>query len=210
METEEEEVILDEEDWDDSNTPELPPVVHEWAEKAREIRVLHQASFASLTDLVSAIKKRDLSDEELADIGFLLRNTEKVLNDLRIEFKAKKELIGKYLCAKMTVESIDINDSEVETKIDGILASASAKVEEKARLPKVGTPEYAQIAKHFGVNDEAIKAGLFGLSFMKFGDYCTELRKLGRNPPQGVLSTNTVFSCIFRSRSKRKKSDGEE
>ena len=186
------------------DVPDLPPVVFEFAEKAKEVRRIHKELYSSMTDLISAMKSKpvQLTDEELADIGYLLRNTAKVLNDLRIECNAKKDYIGKYLCAKLVIESV--NDSE-ELKIKGMLASAAAKMDQKPKLPKTGTKEYAIMLKHFGVSDEAIKAGIFNAHYPRVGEYITRLAQNGKNPPPGILNVVTLWTCVFRSRTRKKR-----
>ena len=209
MEEEEVEDEVEEEgEGDDTipdQAPDLSPVVSEFFFKNKELRVTHQDWYASLTSLVDEIRKkeRSLTDGDLADIGFLLRSAERILDDLKKECKAKKELIGKLLCAKMAMETQSVNDANVSTRVYGALGSASADIKHRCRTPKPGSTEYVELCRAMGVNEEAIKAGIFQPHYVRVGEFITQLAKENRDPPKGILSTTVLYNCIFRSRTRK-------
>ena len=70
----------------------------------------------------------------------------------------------------------------------------------RPRLPKKGTPEYAQLCGFFGLDDAAIDAGLFSPHYVHLSEYLTVLAGQGAQIPDGLLGQSPEPNVIYRRR----------
>ena len=93
----------------------------------KDIKHEHSNRLGFLREIAKRVKKEEFSIEESIDIGFLLRECEKYLDEMRKDFKAHKEMIGKVTCYRLAVE-----DKE---SAKGKLATGKLKAKYTAKLP---------------------------------------------------------------------------
>lgn len=152
--------------------------------------------------LDQAIKRQDLDDTEKVDVGFLCREFENELDEMRKEVKARKETIGRLIALIVTRESLE-NPERARGNMRGSLAIAVPDVQMRPRMPKKGTPEWKQLCRTFGLSEEAIEAELFSPHWVHFSEHLTDLAAKGEPIPDGLLGTEPQPQCTFRRRKQR-------
>lgn len=156
----------------------------------------HSASVEFCHLLMPHLQSDSLSEAELCDVGFLLRECERWLDDARKEVKAKKETISRMLAVKVTRRCIESDDAELSAR--GHLATATPDVAIRPKLPKAGTPEYATLLAWLGVPDASIEGGTLSIHFNRMSEMLTRMAEEGKNPPPGLVGTYTDNNCVFR------------
>jgi len=158
---------------------------------------MYNTVYTALTEIIEKVKEKEFKDEELVDLGYLCREISKVCDDLRKEANAKMDLISKTLVYKYA-DNI-VNDPASEDTIRGKLATASPDVKNEPRIPKKGTPEFAELCRFFGISDEAISSGAVTFHWKHLSNYITDCQKAGKNPPE-ALDFKTVFIANYRKK----------
>jgi len=156
----------------------------------------HASSVEYCHLLLPYLQSDQLSESELCDVGFLLRESERWLDDARKEVKAKKELISRILSVKITRRCIEDDSSELRAR--GELATATPDVKIRPKLPKAGTDEYGQLLTWLGVPAETIGDGLLSVHFKRMSEMLTRMAEEGKQPPPGLVGTYTDSNCVFR------------
>ena len=146
--------------------------------------------------LLPVLQRDELSEAELTDIGFLLRECEKFFDDARKEVKAKKEMISRMLALKITKRFTEDPDTELRSR--GELAVATPDVAIRPKLPKAGTIEYEQLLTFLGVPKEVLCEGTLNIHFNRMSEMLTSMAAEGKNPPPGLVGTYTDNTCVFR------------
>ena len=145
-----------------------------------------------------------MEEGTLADVGFLEREIERLLDHHRKEAKRRQEAIGEQLCLKV-MERFQRGDGELKTR--GEIANATPDIKQEPIIPSKGDPEYEQIMSHLGVPPELAREGVVSIHFKHMGDYLTELEKSGKNPPSR-LRKRAVPRVTYRSNTRKKKDNG--
>lgn len=150
-----------------------------------ELKRLHSLVYDHASPVIDKVKTREYSVKELADLGFLFREMEDLLDDWRKDSKARKELIGKLLCLQLVQMNEDI--------VRGDLCRAQCDMKMRPEWPKEGTPEYYDLLNHFGIDpDSPIRISWKGLETL-----CTRLFKEGKPMPPGMKNPKAEFVCKF-------------
>ena len=152
-----------------------------------------------------ALQDDTLSESELCDVGFMLRECEKLLDEARKEVKSKKEMISKMLAVKITKSYME--DPSREMRAKGTMATATPDVNIRPKLPKAGTPEYVTLLAWLGVPDSAIEGGTLSIHFNRMSEMLTRMAEEGKNPPPGLVGTYTDANCVFRRTNNSKTKD---
>ena len=147
-------------------------LICEGESKLHAIQVLsafHKA-FSDLRDqfiaftlgLSKSLKEKKFNKPELVDIGYLSREIEILLDDLRKDAKARKEFAGAILAESVIQEALS---SGGETTVHGTMAYASCDCELIPGLPKRDSDDYFDLCRHFGVPEEVIKSKVLKIDF---------------------------------------------
>lgn len=159
--------------------------VRELVEDLDSLKRLHSVMYDHASPTVDKVKIRKFSSEELADLGFLFREMEKLLDDWRKDCKARKELISKLLCLQLVKADTDI--------VQGDLCRAQVDMKMRSDFPSPESEEYFALLRHFGINpDDPIRISWKGL-----GDHCTRLFEQGKSLPPGMKNPKADFLCKF-------------
>lgn len=143
----------------------------------------------------------ELSVGNLADIGYLEREMERLLDHHRKESKSRQLSIGRHLCKELMLR---FNAGEGDLKVRGELANATAEVKQEPILPKKGDPEYSEIMRSIGVPEHLAREGAIQIHFVRMGEYLTRLANEGQNAP-GRLQKRAVLGVTYRSNERKKK-----
>lgn len=162
--------------------------------------LLEELMHATMDYHVDLDRAIGLSEADMTDLGYIQRDMERRLDELRKECKARQEGIGRLLC--LAIVSRFGRDSSTELIARGVLAIASPDVKKKPIMPKKGTPEYTELLTYFGMTDQRlIDSGSVSLHYMHLSAHITQLAEEGKNPP-ACLRTETEPRVTYR-KSKR-------
>lgn len=171
-------------------------------EDTKALQKYHESAQAMLvaahglfTDIIEKIKRQEYRDETLCDLGFLFREIANISEELRKEASAKQELAGMVLAQRVT--TAHVNDPTIDPTVRGELATGMPRLKQEGSVPKYGTPEYVSFCRFLGLPEEAIRRGIFTLSYQRTAELLTELAEQGKNPPSGIAKTYNKFSTTF-------------
>ena len=142
----------------------------------------------------------------LADIGWILREVNRVADDLRKESLARAELAGKFISIQVIEEALQDPEKDLAVRTKHCSATPSNKMIPK--IPSKGTDEYYILLRHMGVKEEFIDNALLQPHFRRMQDYMTEAMEVGRKLPEGVfLGYVPSNRCEFRTYKPKVKSN---
>jgi len=173
--------------------------LQELQELSEEVSILHSKFLEYLLVITKDIRSGKLKDEKMCDIGYLLRELENLFDDWRKDCKARKELIGKILAFNVTQASLN---GSTETCVRGLLATGTADVKIRAKLPAKGTDEYMAVLKHFGIPETLVQAGVLKLDWDGVSGLATKQAQDGKPMPPGLGETFPEYVTVFKRRSK--------
>lgn len=159
--------------------------VKQLADDLEELKRLHSVMYDHASPIVDKVKTREYSAQDLADLGFLFREMENLLDDWRKDSKARKELIGKLLCLQLVKSETDM--------VQGELCRAQADMKMRPEWPKPGTSEYFELLTHFGIDPNSP----IRISWKGLGELCTKLFKEGKPLPPGMKDPKADYFCKF-------------
>ena len=123
------------------------PIINELKNVHTEVSSLYNLICEFFIKTNEIIKSGNLSSEELCDFGFLCREIENILDELRKEVKARKEVCGQILSYRLTKESL--NDSTKELKVSGEFATGTPEMKMEVALPEKNSEEYKKVLEWF-------------------------------------------------------------
>ena len=161
------------------------------------VGTLHHDFLEYLLQLTDEIRTSKLSDPQLCDVGYLLREIETLLDDWRKDCKARKELAGKILAFNFTQASL--SDATL-TRIKGTLATGTPDVKVRVKIPPKGTPEYAEALKVLNVPEALVKDGVLKIDWDGISAMATRYANEGKNMPAVLNQTFPEYVTVFRKR----------
>ena len=186
-------------------TGEVPKGLHEDNERLYRARGSFTEFYGKLLIHLQMmgrkIKTGGYTQNEMTDAGFLMRETAKVMNELRKELEAKQALAGLTICGAQV--ALNLQDMNAGLNTNGILATGLCRTKQQAKLPKAGSPEYFQLCGHFGVSEELAARGVVRFSFNDLSEYLTERAEEALSLPEGLTRTYPVFTTTFRTKNRK-------
>ena len=146
-----------------------------------------------LRAIASRVKKEEFSIEESIDIGFLLRECEKYLDEMRKDFKAHKEMIGKVTCYKLSVEE--------KESCRGSLATGTLKAKYSSKLPHpVRESEgFIKLCEFFGIDTNKIPLGMVRFHWPTVKKHVTHCMEMGEELPNELSDVSVELEIVYRS-----------
>lgn len=173
----------------------------ETVHKAHEdVNTLYHDVYDVMARLTAAVQSKKYSDADLCDMGFFCKQMESLLDELRKETKARKELIGRIIAFNRT--KAFIADPTIDPTVRGKYATGTPDVRQEAELPKKGTDEYFAFTDHFGVPRGVAEQGILKLDWNSVGDMCTQLAEDGKKMPPGLGRMIPKYVTTFRKKGK--------
>jgi len=156
------------------------------------LKECHSDSLTFLRELATKIKAEELSLEESVDIGFLLRECETQLDEMRKDFKAHKEAIGEQTCYRLSLQD--------KMKCKGELATGSVKATHFSRLPHPERePEkFAKLAEFFGMNIKDVPLGSVRFHWPTVKKYITHCMEEGVELPPELSDADVELAMTYR------------
>ena len=196
-----------------TSTPYTAPSGGRYKRQADAMRLeflklkLRAAEF--LIEVQSGIKAEAFDRADQVDLGWCFREIEKMCDELRKEFKSRKELIGKVLALRIAEEAMNDMGSlsgEKSMTVHGEFASGIPDVSQSASLPRPDTADYVALCKYLGIIDEdLVGSGVVRFSYTSLSDLVTRLAAEGKPLPDGIAKTYSVYSTIFRTKKRERK-----
>jgi len=146
-------------------------------------------------------QKNSQNLQDLVDTGFLFREMENRLDEMRKEAKAKHLFYSSKI--SMARSKMIVEDPTLSDKIQGELATGTVDCTSQATLPHpVKSPEeYQSTMEYFKVRKEVIEGQILKLDFKKFAEVITEFAEAGRKVPFKVGKIYQVWKTTFRRKS---------
>jgi hypothetical protein len=150
------------------------------------LKEFHDQIYEEIIPITEKLRKNGFSIEELVDLGYFFRETERLLDEWRKNAKARRELCERLL-------GVNVQD---DPTIHGEHATATLDATLEHELPKVGTDEYRELCEHFGIPSD----GLFRPHWKAMNELVQDAIMNGKKKPPGLGRQWTKFHCVFRSR----------
>lgn len=153
-------------------------------------------------ELREEIKKAHAEErgEDLADIGYFLRSSEKVLEELRKSVSAKLQLNTNRIAHLVATKSME--DPEHSGNFRGAFCLATPDIKSGIKIPPKGSEQYKELCEAIGVDDEIIERGIVNFSFRALGDYIDECRANDEELVPGLELKYDRPVCTYRKNSK--------
>lgn len=167
---------------------------------------LHKSSFDAAQEVLGKLHEglvelqKETSKEEYIDAVFAIRKTHQLLADLvKALTKFDREISDKIV----TVMALELKEGVLKRgSIKTEYTTAVCKVQNHLPVPKrKSNPElYANLCRYCGIPEDAIKSGVFNLTWDGFSEFLSEKLAEGRPLPQGVSLSEMyiVKSLVLR------------
>lgn len=163
-----------------------------------EVQLTYNLTYGFLSEITPTIKAKELTVNDLTDIGFLCREMAKIFDELRKECEARQNLCGSIIAYQLITKTL--TDPNASMKSKGELATGTPKLKMQAALPKKFTPEYYQITDFMGVPRDVAETGVLRLDWRRVVEYCTEMAEKGKKMPEGFGKQYPLYTTTFRKR----------
>jgi len=173
-------------------------IIKEFVGVREQVQLLYNLVYGFLAKNNEQIKSKQLASEELCDFGFICRDLENILDELRKELKARKELCGQIIAFRKTQESIQ--DPSISMKVQGQFATGTPDVKMQAALPHKFTDEYYQITDYLGVPRDVASSGVLRLDWKRVTEFLTQLTRDGKQIPEGFGKQYPSYVTVYRKR----------
>jgi len=160
--------------------------------KAKAEQLYMEAQQAAL-QLLRGVQETPLSD--LADIGYLLRGTSEICDDLRKECNAKLELVGETISKTQITALLEGDLTEDTVNVRGELCTACPDTKMMISPPSPNSPEFSVLCEFLGIPPEA--RGTISFSYKRLSEAISQAIEEGR-PYPSVLKQYPKFFCVFR------------
>lgn len=150
----------------------------------------------------SQLKSRQYTKSQLADLGYLFRECEKVLDDRRKDAMAFKSLTGKTLALMVMQDADSLNDANADDTIRGTIARATVDLKMVPKIPKKGTPEFYALLGAMGLDPDMVdpnKGGVFSINWKKAVEVATARLEAGEKPIPGLTDLHPSYGAVFTS-----------
>ena len=178
----------------------VPNSVKPWHNKHEEARDLLKDLFVDFEFFKDDLYA--LPPEELTDIGFLFREIGVTLDAARKEYTKQREIIEKQLCLSCVKAAIaaGFDDAYMEKTYKGTLATCKPSIQMRPKVPKRGSPEYADLCRWAGLPEDEISRGYVTFHFPTLTKLLTENAEKGLPNPPGINDVMPKYCVTFRRR----------
>lgn len=143
------------------------------------------------------IKRNELAEELLCDVGGTLKSLQDLFDECRKEAKAKSEMAGKVIGVMASMKAVE--EPGVDSTVRGQYYTGTPDVKLRPKVPKTGSPEYEEMLRYFSIPEATIKDAMLGVNFSEMTIVLTRLAAAGRPVPPG-LGTYKEYVTTFRKK----------
>jgi len=164
-----------------------------------ELKIFLDKVYNYLSETEDSVKTT-MTMPDRVDTGFFMREMEKLLEEIRKDVKARKELCGSIVAMSIAKDALN-NPEKWEEFVEGRFAKALPHIKSLPKIPKRGTPEYEELCEWLKVDKEL--EPFISMRWSTLCDLCTELAEEGKKLPPGIRHAYTEYTTIFRRRNNR-------
>ena len=172
------------------------------------IREMHHEQYEFILEARKALA--GMQPAALADLAFMLRESNKLVDDMRKEQNNLQEQVEKVACVRWV--QANLNDGANAEPIRGEFVTATPDVKKMASLPRRSTnPEaYDALMTYLGIPKDVVEKDLMRCHWPAFTEHITELCAEGRPLPNGIDPSKTydVYRLLLRKRADAPSLDG--
>lgn len=156
----------------------------EFQELRASLASLQQDMTEKLMRLSDYLRSNPADNCLLVDLGYLCRVMSESADELRKELNARKDLIGKIICANFLRDPDIVSGDHVSDTVQGTLATGILQLGMLTIPPTKDTKEYSELLAFLGVPEtaRAIK-----LDWKELQVYMNELAEQGKPVPTSVV-----------------------
>lgn len=174
-----------------------------------ELKDLHHRIYEHLSLVDERMKKGQTSTTDMVDLGFLCREQEELLDEMRKNSKARKEFTQRLLVTKWTAAAL--TPTPLPDTVKATLASANNfRIKTMADLPEHGGDDYIAYMRSLNIPEDVIKCGLVKPDWEKTVEHLTTLKEDGKKLPPGIGQTWNLYTCTFIRTRKTVKPDQDD
>jgi len=162
------------------------------------ISIDHEQKLTVLRSLISKLKDEELTLTEMVDIGYLLRECEKHLDEMRKDFKAHKEKIGKVVCHVLALQDRFSHSGELAT------GSAKASYHSAIPHPEHQPEAFAKICEWFNIDVGTGPVGAMRFHWPTIKKYITDAMERGEELPLELSDIKVDLEITYRRRTNGK------
>lgn len=173
-------------------------LVHETQKLHEKLKRTYETTYAHFVK-VRDVDQAELTQGDRADLALLMREVGDMLDDLRKEAGANRELLDKVMCLIWTTEA---EDSLLGKSIRGEIATATPDVRMAVNPPhpKRDRAKYELFANWAGLSAEFAESGLMRPHWPTLREMLSERMAQGKPLPPGIDASDTyaVYSTTLR------------
>lgn len=163
----------------------MHPLIAEAIRTHQEIETEYTGRYKLVERLRRGVRDADtgLTQQDRADLIFLLKRTAEYWDDLRKETNRVTQMLENIL------GTVHVAQASSEKSVKGNLATCTVRLEQQPRIPSPNKePErYGKVMQALGVtNDETIQRGALRLHWPSIVEWCTECSSEGKPMPGGL------------------------
>lgn len=160
------------------------------------LKDLHHKVYEHLTLIDERMKSGQTGIQDMVDLGFLCREQEDLLDEMRKNAKARREFTQRLLVTKWTGAAMTADP--LPDTIRATLASANNfRIKKMAQLPEYGGKDYVLYMESLGIPKEVIQKGLVKPDWEQTAEHVTVLLEDGKKLPPGIGQTWNIYTCTF-------------
>ncbi len=158
------------------------------------IKLENSNRLSFLRELAVKIKNEEFSIEESIDIGFILRECEKHLDEMRKDFKAHKEAISKQTCYRLSLKG--------EESSKGKFAKGSLRAKYSSNLPHPvrDTEKFLNLCKFFGIDTDNVPLGSIRFHWPTIKNHITQCIEDGKELPDELSDVSVELEMVYKRR----------
>lgn len=174
-----------------------------WTGEARELHARLQQINMEWIALRHRMRSEmsELPDEELVDVGFFHRETNRLADEMRKDASKWADLIGKLLCHRITQRVAE--DPTKDMKAAGQHASCTPHLQMRPIMPSPNSDRHDAALREMGVPQSAIDSGVITFHYQKMRDLLSEKAQNGETPFDGLIERVPNATVSYRGRKQK-------
>lgn len=159
----------------------------------RRVKNLHEEVYIPLVRARQG--NNHANEKELADAAYVLREIERLANDIEKEARLSRELMEKLACAVVLETS---NEDKIRTKY----CTATLDLKTMRSIPKRDDlANYVPFMSSLGVDPAKVELDLVRPHWPSLVEHITSLERNGKNPPPGMgKDSYNLYRLIIRKK----------
>lgn len=164
------------------------PLVAEAARSVKELQTKHRQWYEFIQVMRRAVREGgDLTQEDRADLVYLLKQIVDMFDDVKKEANVVKEMLDAILCTVFVASNMA--KPKKDKNVKGELATVTPRLTTQPHIPSPNKEptKYGQVLQSLGVeNTDVIERGILRIHWPSMVEWCTERSAEGKSLPAGI------------------------